>query len=769
MQVIANSRPFKRIIAITMLVMLSLSIFGNSAFAAEPKAINDDKQMQELRDGAKEENIIIENISNIFISIINVVKVGSLSNTVFGNPYAFMGSQEDDTLRDDRIFYEKEWNNVIEPIMGIFMGTYFIIMVLAIMTETLRYNMNVISNRDKSSFWETVHIYAFSAIFVGSFPILLNVLFGLNTGIVDALEAFTKANGAQVADCYMCGGKDSLKGSFLGFVVLFFVEFGVGLFVSILYIARKLIILMLIILIPIVAMSLLFPRTRAFFGTWLKELAGNIFLPSIHAIILTAFSLMANLDTSGFGIKLAMLLLFVPVSGMVQSWLNLGDGASKMGKSLTMMGAAGLGGAMMLTGMMRNMKGQFGGGNSGGNFAGNNGTGATTPSNDHSDANMTGIGARATGALSPKWQGFKNAVSTAGSVAGGLIGAPMGLSPVGAVVGGKIAGGGVQLARQGVLGAAGGLKNGFNALSMPFRNPSAWNDLETRREAFGNMGESFGSMFGRAGATHGRAVGNFLSGARQSDILAQRGQALGVSQDLGSLQKEHAGKGLNYVQTNQGSWFELAGDKPVGQNQRIGAMGAADPNLRSGQIRSVPFRFRGNDEIVKPGVGGSATIEKMAMGPHPAGSKQHQQMVEGGIATNPGERIIGSGSFDLIRTGDASISSNGGTSSTMDTNYNAGNIQTENYFAHGSGDHQRLNTPQAEKVSNSGYAVIPGAVNKGVGAVGNVVYKGVGKGAQMANDLGRQTYIKASSAGASMTNLGKSWVNGMKQSNRRGG
>ncbi|WP_182101759.1 hypothetical protein [Niallia taxi] len=753
MQALANNRFSKQIFAIIMILIISFSALGApSAFAATE--INDDAYMQKLEDKAKEENIFIENFSKLILSIIKPVKVASLSNQVFGNPYeVWWKAESGDKLRPDGIFYEKEWNNIIQPIMGIFMGTYFIIMVLAIMTETLRYNVNVISNRDKSSFWETVHIYAFSAIFVGSFPILLNVMFGLNTAIIDAMERFGESQDAIVAGCFMCGGESQSAIGFLGFLLLFLVEFGVALFIGVLYIARKLIILMLIILIPVVAISLLFPKTRGFFGVWIKELAGNIFLPSIHSVILISFGLMANMDTASFGLKLAMLLLFVPVSGMVQNWMNLGDGSTKMGKSLTMMGAAGLGGAMMLTGMMRNMKG--GSGNGGGGFTGNNGTGSTTPSNDHSDANMTGIGARATGALSPKWQGFKNAVSTAGSVAGGLIGAPMGLSPVGAVVGGKIAGGGVQLARQGLLGGAGAL-----AKTIPLMKPGTWKNLESRREAFGNLGESMGSMFGQTGASYGRGVGQMMSGVRQNDVLAARAKDLGVAQDLSSLQEKYAGQDVMFKQTSQGSWFEN------NQGQRIGAMGAADPNLHPNQVRSVPFRFRGHDEIVKPGIGGSATIQKANMGPFQAGTPEAKIMQASGsmpagstptgnMASMSSERAVGSGSFDLIRTGEASISSNGGGSATMDTNYNAGNIQTENYFAHGSGDHQRLNTPIPEKISNSGAAVVPGAV-----------YKGVGKTAKAANQLGQQTYAKVSNAGANTMKQANAWVNNYRQRNR---
>ncbi|UZN01306.1 type IV secretion system protein (plasmid) [Lysinibacillus sp. MHQ-1] len=88
-----------------------------------------------------------------------------------------------------------------------------------------------------------------------------------------------------------------LMGSFLIVAIGEWILAGI---LNVVYLARKVIILLLLVLGMVAIYSLMFSKTRAFFGNWFRELLGNVFLQSIHAIVFYGMVMFAEMGASVF-------------------------------------------------------------------------------------------------------------------------------------------------------------------------------------------------------------------------------------------------------------------------------------------------------------------------------------------------------------------------------------------------------------------------------------------------------------------------------------
>lgn len=363
----------------------------------------------------------------------------------------------------------------------------------------------------------------------------------------------------------------------------------------------------------VAAASLIFAKTRYFFGVWLKELIGNIFLQSIHAIILYSFATMASTDASEM-FKLGMLIMFIPVTGMISKWLTLGDSSSKLGSALTMTGMAGVGGAVMLTkkaGSVIRGGGPGGGESANGNSSGNpfGSTGKQTERGGGADTAPTSISTKASGSGSRSWELAKTGAEIFGTVAGGVAGSVLGPGGVvvGAGAGGALARGGTQFSRNvagSVAGSGRTLADAYNFGKESKKNGGAglkenWTNLEQRRKLFGMAGESAGSLLswgGTSAATAGKSLGQMASGVSQKRLMETSADRGGFALDDGraltpdTLQESYGGKDAMWVQNKDHSYFALKNDDGT-QGKRITPYGTGDTSLKGDTTRYMDYKI----------------------------------------------------------------------------------------------------------------------------------------------------------------------------------
>jgi hypothetical protein len=534
-------------------------------------------------------------------NLFNIGGVNSAQNLIFGNPYTVWMNGDGKTAKVNYgIFYDDEWKKVIQPMINLFAACYGVFITLSIMIASLRFGLKAYSPQAKSDFWTDVNMWVLSAFFMGTFGWFCEVLFGLNEGVTQSIKNILTAHGVDVKGMSIIAFASNFT---VGDVFVFLAEWGLDLYLNIIYVARKIIIILLLILSPVAAISLLYAKTRSFFGSWVKEMVSNIFLQSIHAVVIGIFAGLATLG-AGMIFKLGMILFFIPVTGMITKWLNLGDSSTALGRSANMMGLSGVAGALMLTRAAGSVI-------KGGNFSniGGSNHGGSTVQNLGGDNLGTNITAAATGSHSPGWQSAKSAIGLAGGIAGATMGLPFGGAGVG--IGGALGKKAGEMVTQGARNVvSGGLNFGRVASQMPMQYSGGekgwagfktgaknmWNDLSARRQYMGNLGESLGSMVGFG--EKGRAMGQMLSGVSQGRIQEEQ---FG-NKTLEDYAKENPGAAVQWRQSNQGSAFYM--DMGGGQFRQISAMGANDPSLKQGEQRAVDYKLNDGNNWVRQENGG---------------------------------------------------------------------------------------------------------------------------------------------------------------------
>ncbi|MEK4372420.1 hypothetical protein [Paenibacillus sp. FSL R5-0473] len=682
------------------------------------------EKTQEMLDKAEDDanlmnGFIIGQANNLF----KIPGINSIQNLVFGNPYKTwgFGENEKDELVDG-IFYQSEMDHVINPLIATFSGVYATILMLAIMMSSLKFGMKAHSPQSKEDFWKDIHMYVASAFFMGLFWMLFHTLMALNWGIVQGVGSTLKGlgkplDGVSIIATATNDGAYSFK---MGDLFVFLAEWGLSAYLNFIYIARKIIIVLLCVMSPFAAYSLLFAKTRSFFGTYIKELCGNIFLPAIHAIILFVFVQMAGNLGSGMGpmiFKLGMIIMFVPITGMVSKWLNLGDSSSSVGRAANAMGLGAIGGAMMLSKGVMNMSGKGRTTNTTGS------TGGGTESPGGSEVSMgNDVGASTLSKAAAGGSAF-NKIKKAGSITGGILGGTVGLPfggagvAAGAAVGSKLATGVLQGTRNSAKGLHGAYSTIRNAGQG--QNPDGtssgwkmsnvkekWNDLAERRQLMGNLGESTGMLAGGIGAaigmsvagplggaiggtlgnkfgTAGKSMGQMLSGVsrqrafdsgsgmRADGTMSPRGMTLNsLSED-----PRFSGSQARWNQTNDRSWYE-AKDQSTGKWEKIGGYGAGDASLKTGQQRMVDYQMRNPKQ--------DGQWNRQENGSYMRSIEHPSTVSPVNVRPRTERALVGmSGSTaDLGRSSEAYIADSGGQKLYSDNTFDMRRLNPEDYFNH---------------------------------------------------------------------------------------
>jgi hypothetical protein len=624
------------------------------------------------------EKFVASQIQNVFA----IGDIAGLNTLIFGNPYC-VWMDEEDTLSKDGIFTTNERTKIVDPMLKIFSAVYVTLLTLAILLSTLKMGLGSTNPQSRSDFWYDVRMWVISGLLMALYIPFTNIIFGMNTAVVQTIRGLLEANGVTTDGISIIATVNEDSGELANVMSLLFTflaEWVLAVILNFIYIARKVVILVLLVIGPIGAYSLLFNKTRAFFGTWLKELFGNVALQSIHGVVLFAFAMISSLG-AGTLMKLGLMMMFIPVSGMISRWMNIGDSSSRMG---TMMSMAGLGGVMS-TMMIASQAGNI---IRGGNMMMSNSSTSQASSAENalisagggSDSVTTKISSMATGEHSSKWQAIKSGVGMAGAVIGGAAGLAT-MNPLGVVAGAKagqaISGGVAQLSRNLVSGTANATKTGFT----PFKYDGPMGqgikgfaqDSTAKREFFGNMGESIGSMVFLGSV--GRKLGHGLSGV-------SRGNLASGQQSWKAHAAAHPNSDVMHLQTNTGSAFMMKTN--TGQWQQVGIKGAADNALRNGQVRVTPYKL-GNPN------GGSLQLQPNGSYRQEAGSANGESNASSSLVGLPGStpHIMRTENSYLVGGGN----SNGGINQTTinaalqgeriaDTNFDSSNINPDAYVAH---------------------------------------------------------------------------------------
>ncbi|MBO0588394.1 MULTISPECIES: hypothetical protein [unclassified Sporosarcina] len=597
----------------------SLSGFTCSKGGFFSEEFNDEVERYKEDDANMAEKFMTSQLQNLW----NIGDVNGLSTLVFGNPYcvwadnAFTDESKIE-MAPDGIFTAVEREKIINPVLKMFSVVYVALMTLAMMISGLKLGFNSVRGRGISDFSEDMRMWLLSIFFIAGYGIITNMIFELNAAVVLSFKSLLEQQGANPESFSIMASWHDLVGigsggiPILSLLIVVLAEWILAIVLNFVYIARKVIVLVLLILGFVAGYSLLFARTRAFFGTWMRELLGNVFLQSIHALLLFGMAMFASQGASTI-YKLGLMMMFIPLTGMISKWLKIGDSSSKMGSALTMVGLGGVMSTMMLTSQAGNLMrgGNMNGGNnsllSSSSARSDSAFGGTSiaAAGGGNDASITSISTNASGASSDSWMNSKNTLSNIGGAIFGTAGMVAG--PGGAIAAAKVGKSLTSALVQGPRNMVSGAQSAMNILqSAKGYNDGAGNtgftsmmgNLGARRAYFGNMGEALGAMVGKGGA--GRNIGLAMSGVSRQRLLGTsladggRGMLTDSSGSvlpttMASLSRQYPGANMQYVQTNQGSsmWVQT----PNQDWQQVGLTGAADPLMNNGEARVMDYQL----------------------------------------------------------------------------------------------------------------------------------------------------------------------------------
>jgi len=588
--------------------------FSFESFACGEPVISDDLNTEIDKFKEEDANMVESFIASQSQHFFKIGDVNSLGVLVFGNPYCSWNEDKNVKMSSNGVFTDKEMDKIINPLMNIFKGAAILMIILSILISSLKLMATPMRGAALDEFFNSWKMILFVLLLYVSYDWLINLLFEANAAIVLSIkDLIPDANFKAIS--IAASWKDySIGLGFAPLMILIAVEWVLSVVVNFIYISRKVIILILMAIGFVAIYSLLFNKTRGFFVTWLKELTGNIFLQSIHAIVLFTI---VQFSAAGAGtfFKICLLIMFIPVSGLLSKLLQFGDSATKTGMTMSMLGLGGIMSTYMVASQAGNvLRGGSFLGNSSNTINSDGSVGGSSLSelatNSGSDLMQTALSTAATGQNSPAFSAVKNAMSTMGAATGSVAGMVAG--PAGVAVGagiGKAIGGGIPQIGMNIGTGIAGLSNTISQAKQ-FASQSgvslgsllagkAGSDFAVAsqgRHFAGAIGESVGLMLaGQKGAAIGRNLMSSIGG-NTSNLAAMNSASLGLVDSNGkalpmsydALGKLNPGADMKFVQTNEGSAMYMKGAEGW---QQVGLTGSADTSLANGQARVMDFNL----------------------------------------------------------------------------------------------------------------------------------------------------------------------------------
>ncbi|KOO48177.1 glycine zipper family protein [Priestia koreensis] len=271
-------------------------------------------------------------MGDLFASIFSWIiapftKLSSIKDLIFGRA---------DSTNVFYTFSQKELEAIYTP--GIYiMTTLAAFAVLAgIIIWGMKISSSGINPSTRSSFIEFVKDLAIVAIVLANLGELYAILFQINGGIVDV---FSAAYDSKIKD--MAKSITNEHNDVIGQLIINLTLLGLSIWANFYYMMRRLTLLLLMVMGPLMMAMFLIPRFKGMTGAWMKELVGSIFVQSIHAFVFWILSKMAVGEDVVASVILY--LIFIPVSESLRGLLGMGGGMqSNLGKAGAMAGMSSI-------------------------------------------------------------------------------------------------------------------------------------------------------------------------------------------------------------------------------------------------------------------------------------------------------------------------------------------------------------------------------------------------------------------------------------------
>lgn len=514
------------------------------------------------------------------------------------------------------VFSQEEWHKVVAPVINFGKTCAVFAFLFMLFGDGIRIMRSSTNPRQRANMMETFWRW-FYVLFMLIFGVaMVEVMADLSWAFVSGFKTlFDVTSGASASIVYATGS--AIATAILGVIFLF-----LTLYLNFIYYMRKFMIMVLLWLYPFSVMRYAISGDFEPVEELVKELAANIFMVPIHALIFGAYVVMTTKVASAnflhsWIMHIVTLVVMVPASEFIRTIIigKTSNTADRLGMLATISGLGAIAGVGRLGG--GTLKSALG---IGGVIRGTAGLGGTT-----AGAATAGAGSvRAPGVGSSQLGGslassrLLGAVGLArnigGAVAGGvgyIAGAVGGsvMGPWGAFIGGNVGsrvGGALGSGAYGLL--AGGAAAGSGAFMEKklgvnsFGTNEYMDNQQKGYQKWGMVGRMIGGgVFGEAGGETAAAVFGGLSAMSRSDAETGWGavrDGFGLMAQGGIKDAEIGTDRIDLVQ-GRFSGSLVAYNSRTGTTRIVGNIGP-NPNVSLNEQRVVSY-----DHTLNPGAGGN--------------------------------------------------------------------------------------------------------------------------------------------------------------------
>lgn len=258
----------------------------------------------------------------------------------FGNLIYGRGRTEDLVYN---IFNPTEITNIYQPGSTLVATVAGFVIVSAIVIAGMRIGSTSTNPANRTYYIEFLKDLGIVLIVFFNLSFLYDLVFTANSGIVNIFSASQEEESGLL---------ETVEGTgIIGAIVVGIIMLFLMLWANWYYMMRKLTLLILMILGPLMIAFFLIPQFKPITSAWFKEFVGTVFVQSIHAILYWIITMMVTgqeVDpaTAILNIETVILyLIFIPVGESIRALLGMGGGmATGMSKAGAMLGMSALAG-----------------------------------------------------------------------------------------------------------------------------------------------------------------------------------------------------------------------------------------------------------------------------------------------------------------------------------------------------------------------------------------------------------------------------------------
>lgn len=509
------------------------------------------------------------NLGEILPSSALISAIASLCDFIITGIRSFLGLYALDELMLNRGnrglsysmgLFPNGWVGPIYLMFTICLMLTWAVMGFAVIKIFMKRSLATINVGEKMNIMNELKNLAVCCFMLGAFPLIFNMLARINYSLVALFGASTEFTNV-IKSFY------TLSQANFGSIIACFMGLALQIYFNFFYILRAITVAILYGIAPLAIYTIVLGGKNAkVFGAWSKELLSNIFVQTIHALMIAFFTSVSAVSGLKTFESIVVLYSFIPLTKFVkQNVFQASDGIGGLASNLSDMASSGAKGAMESVG--------GGGGRSGGSAGGSSGAGGSAGGSGGGGGASTGILAdRMAQSREPGRKAVTNSFSdNANANVTSGIGQKAAnwvdkdhSTPVG-----KAVAGGANLIRNTRDSAQGYHANGLGNVRSLNADDSSFQDTGEKQRSLGSVNNR-----GRV-ATSGTASvakGMLKAGGNLALAGAQMGMALGASsyggQGAERMMREAGGRATGSFNSLKQGVGDAIGDRKVRQHMK---------------------------------------------------------------------------------------------------------------------------------------------------------------------------------------------------------